>query len=1219
MCRGYYTRTVLAAWDWRDDTLTSRWIFDNKNGYPEYEGQGNHNLSVADVDEDGKDEIIYGACAIDDDGTGLWSTGLGHGDAMHVSDIDPSRPGLEKWGITESPSTSGSQLLDARTGEVIWETAPADVGRGVSADLTSSWPGMECWGNTGGLRSATGEPAGTYPSSSNFVIWWDSDDLRELLDNVSITKYGAGTLLTATNCASNNGTKATPCLSADLLGDWREEVIFRTVDNNALRLYITTYPCTRRLYTLMRDPQYRLSIAWQNVAYNQPPHTGFFLGYGMADPPPPPTIKAKLRWFAGNTWDNQVSKNWIHNDSLSVFQNGDDVLFDLSGSYSEPISVAGNITPSAVSIYAPYDLVFTGPGSLSGPMNLLKAGAGKLTLNADNDFSGTTYVWKGELLLNGSLANSPVEVYNGASAGGKGIFGNGLTLKNGAALYIGAASYADTLTIKRQMLTEGTSSLFFDLSSDTSSLLESNDLLMVDGDLAIGNKLSFNITLLDDSLQKGYYTLIRYTGTLNGTAECFTTAGLAGIPHKIVINDNSILLRILKLRNPSRIFWSGSQTPDWDVATSLNWLRNEEADWFVPNDTVIFDDSGDPGTGINLVGLLHIGMMTVDASLDYAIEGSGQITGPGGLIKNGTGTLKLLSQNDYHGPTTINKGIIEVSGLKNAGQPSPVGSSSADPSNFVFNGGTLRLLGSSSVTDHGMTLLDEGGTLNLLNSNTDLTVSGMITGTGMLRKTGKGTLILTRANTYSGGTLIRDGSIDLGSEEANQGAFGSGNVRLENTTLHMLVDRNTYTENCSWNLEVPSGYKADLSLDSRCTLTGSLTGAGTLNLIIPYVRSELDGDWSAFTGRINAITSSDEGWFLVGNNNSFGSASINLGDHVLMLYRESADAAVEIGELTGTEDSELGAGGEGTNSITWMIGGKNSTAEFHGLISDRQFKNTGSVTNIIKTGTGNWTLTHANTYSGTTEITGGILTVDCDGGSATGSGDVTVRAGAALRGRGSLAGKLIVESQASLTIGVGEQVEELIINLDASFEEGSYLSMHMDPLAKTCDKLTVEGKLKIGGILFINILTTGTFLPAETYRIFEAQEITGSFEMIIPKSPGEGLVWDTTWLKPYGLLRIAQEGTISVEHTHEKASLIVSPNPGKDMVEVSVCYPSQGMETVSVLKCYDHSGRLIRQVEMVRNGGYARCELETGNWSSGIYLFVVSTDKESLIERFIKQ
>ncbi len=309
MCRGYYTRSVLAAWNWRGGKLTNVWTFDSDApGNKAYAGQGNHNLSVADVDNDGKDEIVYGAAVIDDNGRGLYSTGLGHGDALHVSDLDPTRPGLEVFDIQERFDDAGAHFRDARTGENLWKKASIRAGadgegpgRGLALDIDPHHPGSECWVKGAGLTglfNAKGEKiAEREPRSCNFGIWWDGDVLRELLDRNYIAKWDwtAGAekvLLTAEGCTSNNGTKATPVLSADLFGDWREEVIWRTTDNQELRIYTTTIPTAHRIYTLMHDPQYRLSIAWQNVAYNQPPHTGFYMGEGMK-PPPRPTISIR--------------------------------------------------------------------------------------------------------------------------------------------------------------------------------------------------------------------------------------------------------------------------------------------------------------------------------------------------------------------------------------------------------------------------------------------------------------------------------------------------------------------------------------------------------------------------------------------------------------------------------------------------------------------------------------------------------------------------------------------------------------------------------------------------------------------------------------------------------------------------------------------------------------------------------------------------------------
>lgn len=293
MARGYYTRAVIAAWDFRNGTLTKRWTFDsNASGNGAAAGQGNHNLSVADVDNDGRQEIVYGAIAIDDNGRILWATGNGHGDALHVGDLDPSRSGLEVFKVDEDSSKPSSWMADARTGQILWQTAPnGDNGRGVSDDIWAGSPGAESWSaRVDGMLNTRGQNVGRKPSSMNFLAWWDGDPVRELLDGTKIDKYGTGgetRLLTGSDVASNNGTKSTPALSGDILGDWREEVIWRTSDSRALRIYSTTTPTTLRLPTLMHDPQYRVSVAWQNTAYNQPPHTGFYLGNGMSIPATP--------------------------------------------------------------------------------------------------------------------------------------------------------------------------------------------------------------------------------------------------------------------------------------------------------------------------------------------------------------------------------------------------------------------------------------------------------------------------------------------------------------------------------------------------------------------------------------------------------------------------------------------------------------------------------------------------------------------------------------------------------------------------------------------------------------------------------------------------------------------------------------------------------------------------------------------------------------------
>ncbi len=298
MCRGYYTRTNIVAWDLRGGKLVQRWAFDSAAGPAAnraYAGQGDHSLSIADVDADGRDEIIYGAMTLDDDGKGLFNTRLGHGDALHVSDLDPTRPGLESFSPHENAKGNGrigASFRDARTGEVLWTTpADFDVGRGVAFDIDPRHPGAECWAsNSGNLYNAKGKIISPRrPRSMNFAVWWDGDPQRELLDRTYVNKWNPadGTdarLLTADGCAANNGTKSNPVLSGDILGDWREEVIWRTADNTALRIYSTTIPTPYRLVTLLHDRQYRFALAWQNVGYNQPPHPSFDMATKLTRP-----------------------------------------------------------------------------------------------------------------------------------------------------------------------------------------------------------------------------------------------------------------------------------------------------------------------------------------------------------------------------------------------------------------------------------------------------------------------------------------------------------------------------------------------------------------------------------------------------------------------------------------------------------------------------------------------------------------------------------------------------------------------------------------------------------------------------------------------------------------------------------------------------------------------------------------------------------------------
>lgn len=309
-CRGYYTRAYLWAVKFNGSTISTKWLsahtsktsvtVTNSSGssttktyssstsgsgsYTLY-GNGNHNLSVADVDGDGKDEILYGSGAVDNDGSLLYATGHGHGDAIHVSDFAPDRSGLEVFQVHEE-SPYGWDLHDAKTGQILYSaTGSSDNGRGIAGCfLSSARGGQMASSNDRQLRSCVNNSVlSTKSTSVNFRIYWDGSLYDQLFDK-TITKTNGSSITTLfsptnyNNSVTCNSTKATPCLQADIFGDWREEIImWNSSDSCTLNIFSTTETTSYRVPTLMHDHVYRMGVAWQNVAYNQPPHLGYYL------------------------------------------------------------------------------------------------------------------------------------------------------------------------------------------------------------------------------------------------------------------------------------------------------------------------------------------------------------------------------------------------------------------------------------------------------------------------------------------------------------------------------------------------------------------------------------------------------------------------------------------------------------------------------------------------------------------------------------------------------------------------------------------------------------------------------------------------------------------------------------------------------------------------------------------------------------------------------
>ena len=1137
-CRGYYTRAYLTAWDWRTNTLTKRWAFASDPSNLSYKGQGAHSLSIGDVDGDGKDDIIYGAACIRSDGTGLYSTALGHGDAEHFSDMDPLRPGKEVWFVHESPSSygpNGLEMHDAATGQVLVSVdgQNSDVGRGVAYDIDPRYRGYEMWGSRGGLMSATGvQISSSHPSQQNFCVWWDADTLRETLDGTTVYKWNwtnaaNNSILSPAGLSSNNSTKSTPCLSGDLFGDWREEIIWRTSDNLNLRIYTTTTPATNRLYTLMHDPQYRCAIAWQNTGYNQPPHPGFYIGSDMFPPPLAPISSADLVWRgnASSTWD-AASANWftnglwVSNNTAVAFAADKSVLFDLSGSNNSPVTIAGTLAPAQVTVHSAKDFTFTGVGQLSGAMQLVKAGEGKLTLNNTNTHTGATVVSGGKLFVSGALTASPVTVERrgtpeGASQfGGAGQLGAGLTIQSGCRFIVGPGTNATgTLTVTNGVTLLGTSNQF-DLSNNPGGA--TNDRVVIIGNLTLAGTNLIEITQLNGALGAGVYPLFTYSGTLTGglgnlalvgtflqSVALTNPPGVIGLVATVPAappNPPTNLVAVALNSVQINLTWTDAATNENNflIERSTDNTNFTQLDTIAANSIAYSDFGLAPSTtyfyrvrSANLAGV----------STNSNIASATTTSTPVALTWRGDGTVNAwditTTSNWLNGASTTVYADTAVITFNDVGSNSP----------------TIALTG---------TLLPTAVTVNATKTYT-FGGSGSLNGAMTLNKSGSSSLTINNTNNFTGGVKLTNGTLITGSIGANTRGLGSGSITFYGGTLEFVgwtgASGTEYGGNTN-ALIVPSGQSGTIHLPQRFQspgFTGALTGGGTLNLQVKYLRGDVLGNWSAFTGALN-ITRGNTGVtvddFRVGNAAGWPLARLAVGTNVLMYSRATAGSIIPVGQFSAVPGAVVTAGGcsgncgAGTqNSVTWRVGGLNTDTTNAALFS--------GTTSLIKEGSGKWTLTGDNTYSGTTAVNGGALIVNGNQSAAT--GDVTVNGGGVLGGAGSLGGVTTVNG----ILSPGDNsIAPLTFagNLTLGAASTTLIGISRNPIAS--DLVAVAGTLTLNGTLNVVNVSPEILAAGDAFQLFSTSAFTGSFTNVSLPALDAGLAWNTATLNSSGVISV---------------------------------------------------------------------------------------------------
>ena len=905
--------------------------------------------------------------------------------------------------------------------------------------------GLQFFSTQPGVFDAKGTQiyaSGPFPPET---IWWDADLGREFvstigasatspgIDKFNTTTGGTDRLFSiysdpqAPSSPYNNyiAYGGRPQFWGDILGDWREELLCVASDNSELRIYTTKIAdiaktgggVPLRIYTLMHNPQYRIQATTKG--YVQSSYVDYYLGYNMTPPQPPPMVDAKLVWRGGagaTAWDAGTTQSWLNNTASSAYADGDTVRFDISGNNATTVALTGMLQPGAVTVYNPKDYTFGGTGTLAGAMKLMKAGAGTLIVPGNHAFTGKTTVWDGALLVNGDLTQSPVTVWGGTwggalaagktggRIGGTGRFSQPVALKYRAAITPGAGmNSAGTTTFGSGLTAEDGSTFALDLSDDPSGTTKPNDRIAVTGNLALSGTVHIVVNPLNTQLAAGTYTLLTYSGTLTGGVANLAVTLPAGTPYTVAAAGGAVTLTVPVTRAPASIVWAGGVVGNkWDLAASQNWKRSGATDVFVAGDTVLFDATGAANPTVTLSTALPIAGAAVNAATDYTLTGAGSLTGAGGLVKSGAGTLTVSTTNDFTGPTTITGGVLAVAALGDAGTPSSIGAASTSAGNLVINGGTLRLTGSQTNTNRNATLGAAGGTIDIATAGSSLQISGALSGAGRLTKAGPGTLLLASANTYSGGTTIDGGTIYLAGATPNVSGLGGGAITINNGTLTMSDVQ--ASETAAWNLIVPAGATARLNADGRCSLTGTLTGAGAFTCYTGYIRTDLAGNWSAFTGQIFAVTDTGGGDFRITNTAGFPNAALDLGDQVFAYYNTgppSGGQTIDIGALSGVASANLKGGPTGGRTVTYRIGGKNTDSVFNGTLTD-----SAGPTALTKLGTGAFTLAGACTYTGATTVSAGALLVN---GSLTGT-NVTVQNGATLGGSGAITGNVTVST-----------------------------------------------------------------------------------------------------------------------------------------------------------------------------------------------------------------
>ena len=1136
--RGIYTRHKFMAYDVDPKThdLKVRWKWtNNQPGSPWY-GEGYHNYIVADVDWDGRDEIVWGSMVIDDNGKGLSTTGLGHGDAQHIGDFNPYIHGQEMFACNEdNPSNN---YRDATTSKIYYrKTDTNDDGRCLAGNFYNDIPGAVG-------HSAHDTPISTVTNdhvslntnglSMNFRIYWDGDLLEECFNNTEVTKPGVGTIATFLGAYSNNGTKATPCYQGDIFGDWREEVIERTADNN-IRIYTTDVPTKWRNYSLWYDHQYRNGMVWQPCGYNQPPHVSYFLGEleGITIAPPPLTTTGREE--VGSTISKALDGKHAllattGDATVSVAEGASPAIFtDNAPSWVQGTAASECRTKDTEIKYTYYTHTLTG-GAFTGGMRLVKQGDGTLVLpNVTQTYTGKTDVWAGTLQFDGTMENSPVWLNRFAELNSNGgNFKGGIKADYGSVIRPGGKENIGTLTTSSLDLGFG-ARVVFDAKDGNVDKLVAAKMSIEKKYWKNGPQYNTPVFEFTAAPNPGTYTLAE-VGELTGKLSDIVVEGLDGHKFSLEYTDGKIVLNLSDTRDSESCVWTGEKGSVWDLMSTENFSSSDKM--FVTGDELTFNDDAATSNVSVAEDVTPGNLYFKNNKKVYSLAGKGSILGEGSLNVEGTGTVYVKNTNKYSGGTNIKGGTLIPTTLANKDGLEYGSLGAADNTITLSNNGTLKVTAGMTAS-HPIVLGENGGAIN--NTGTLILNGGIKKGAGKNRdlyKMGAGTLQLNSTADFDV-LYINQGTV----YDFQDGHFSGKTIVLNGNKVVLQASNSIYSSNSdNVNIEVPKGKSGVWYPDGRCDYTGKLTGEGTIDIYATWIRCPFNGNWSKFEGTINAKRGNKNAYEPVFDfNNTYGIplATLNVDSRFTKDYAFCTNGkSFSIGALSGTGYISNGGNfGSGANTLT--IGGKNTNFEFRGSIN-------GSY--VVKNGMGIWTISSEDVLANakSLKIVDGVVKLNKAAATASMTGPTVlyVQNEGELRGVGCTYGVSLLKggilrpgSNAETAQTNNTGVIYIVKNLNAVAGSSIYVNKtkadSISVNAYTGSKtpawafLNVGGNAVLNGTIYVTYKDTWTPAVGDYVRVLDcAGSISGNPTFELQALPA-GLEWDTTPFLSTGTIRVA--------------------------------------------------------------------------------------------------